>query len=67
MQNSMLCDRTKFSIKVFRFLGWSCETAKQLSGVTQTCRAQQTGTANFCYLFDLQLSFDLEVLQSETG
>jgi hypothetical protein len=55
------------SANVLRFLGWSCETTKQLSGVTQTCKVQETGIANFCYLFDLQLSFDLEVLQSETG
>lgn len=46
--------------------GWSCETTKQLSGVTQTCRTRQTGIANFSYLFELQLSFNLEVLQSET-
>ena len=47
--------------------GWSCETTKQLSGVTQTCSAWRTGVANFSYLFELQLSFNLEVLQSETG
>jgi len=52
---------------VFLSPGWSCETTEQLSGITQTCSAWRTGVANFSYLFELQLSFNLEVLQSETG
>ena len=39
----------------------------QLSGVTQTCRTNRTGVANFSYLFELPLMFNLEVLQSEKG
>ncbi|XP_021913659.1 Meckel syndrome type 1 protein-like isoform X2 [Zootermopsis nevadensis] len=46
--------------------GWSCENTKQLSGFTQTCSTQRTGIANFSYLFELQLSLNLEVLQGET-
>ncbi|XP_069683999.1 tectonic-like complex member MKS1 [Periplaneta americana] len=45
--------------------GWSCDTAKQLSGVTQTCHSRSTGIANFSYLVELTLTFNLEVLQSD--
>ncbi|KAJ9589611.1 hypothetical protein L9F63_017196, partial [Diploptera punctata] len=46
--------------------GWTCNSMTQLSGVTQTCRTHKTGIANFSYLFELPLTFNLEVLQSET-
>ncbi|PSN49376.1 Meckel syndrome type 1 protein [Blattella germanica] len=46
--------------------GWSCDSEKQLAGITQTCNTRRTGIANFSYVFELQLTFNLEVLQSET-